>query len=94
MSFLKEFQKKYFRRRLGNIYRLKTKKDLFISASKGIIILILFILNNKVYSTPTIEDGLFDKEYYEKYIMVGELIYEVNNVDTVSYTHLTLPTIE
>jgi len=56
-------------------------KNLFILTNKGIIISILFLLNNKVYSTPTIEDGFFDKEYYAKYIKVGELIYEVNNVD-------------
>ena len=56
-------------------------KNLFILTYKGIIISILFLLNNKVYSTPTIEDGFFDKEYYAKYIKVGELIYELNDLD-------------
>ena len=56
-------------------------KDLIIFTTKGIIISILFLLNNKVYSTPTIEDGFFDDEYYLKYLEVGELIYELNKVD-------------
>ena len=56
-------------------------KDLIIFTTKGIIISILFLLNNKVYSTPTIEDGFFDDEYYAKYLEVGELIYELNKVD-------------
>ena len=47
----------------------------------GIIISILFLLNNKVYSTPTTEDGFFDEVYYAKYLEVGELIYELNKVD-------------
>ena len=56
-------------------------KNKFSFSVKGIIISILFLLNNKVYSTPTSEDGFFDKEYYAKYIKVGELIYEINNID-------------
>jgi len=42
-------------------------KDLIIFTTKGIIISISFLLNNVVYSTPTIEDGFFDDEYYAKY---------------------------
>jgi len=42
-------------------------KNLLSFKAKGIIISILFLLNNKVYSTPTIEDGFFDDEYYAKY---------------------------
>ena len=56
-------------------------KDLIIFTTKGIIISILFLLNNKVCSTPTIEDGFFDDEYYAKYLEVGELIYELNKID-------------
>ena len=56
-------------------------KNLLSFKAKGIIISILFLLNNKVYSTPTIEDGFFDDEYYAKYLEVGELIYELNKVD-------------
>ena len=56
-------------------------KNLLRFNPKGIIISILFLLNNKVYSTPTIEDGFFDEEYYAKYLEVGELIYELNKVD-------------
>ena len=46
-----------------------------------IIFTIILLLNNKTYSTPTIEDGFFDEGYYAKYLEVGELIYELNNVD-------------
>ena len=56
-------------------------KNLLRVNAKGIIISILFLLNNKVYSTPTIEDGFFDDEYYAKYLEVGELIYELNKID-------------
>ena len=56
-------------------------KNLLNFKAKGIIISILFLLNNKVYSTPTIEDGFFNDEYYAKYLEVGELIYELNKVD-------------
>ena len=56
-------------------------KNLLRFNTTGIIISILFLLNNKVYSTPTIEDGFFDDEYYAKYLEVGELIYELNNLD-------------
>ena len=56
-------------------------KNLLSFKAKGIIISILFLLNNKVCSTPTIEDGFFDDEYYAKYLEVGELIYELNNID-------------
>ena len=56
-------------------------KNKFSFSVKGIIISILFLLNNKVYSTPTTEDIFFDDEYYAKYIEVGELIYELNNID-------------
>ena len=55
--------------------------NIFIFTTKGVIISILFLLNNKVCSTPTIEDGFFDDEYYAKYLEVGELIYELNKVD-------------
>ena len=56
-------------------------KNLLSFKAKGIIISILFLLNNKVCSTPTIEDGFFDDEYYSKYLEAGELIYELNKVD-------------
>ena len=56
-------------------------KNLLRVNAKGIIISILFLLNNKVCSTPTIEDGFFDDEYYSKYLEAGELIYELNKVD-------------
>jgi len=56
-------------------------KNLLRVNAKGIIISILFLLNNKVCSTPTIEDGFFDDEYYAKYLEVGELIYELNKID-------------
>ena len=56
-------------------------KNKLLFNAKGIIISILFLLHYKVYSTPTIEDGFFDDEYYAKYLEVGELIYELNNVD-------------
>ena len=56
-------------------------KNLLRFNAKGIIFSILFLLNNKVYSTPTTEDEFFYEEYYAKYIKVVELIYEVNNVD-------------
>ena len=56
-------------------------KNKLLFNAKGIIISILFFLHYKVYSTPTIEDGFFDDEYYAKYLEVGELIYEFNNID-------------
>ena len=56
-------------------------KNKLLFNAKGIIISILFFLHYKVYSTPTIEDGFFDDEYYAKYLEVGELIYELNKVD-------------
>ena len=56
-------------------------KNLLRFNTTGIIISILFLLNNKVYSTPTTEDGFFDEVYYAKYLEVGELIYELNKVD-------------
>ncbi len=56
-------------------------KNLLSFKAKGIIISILFLLNIKVCSTPTIEDGFFDDEYYAKYLEVGELIYELNKID-------------
>jgi len=56
-------------------------KNKLLFNAKGIIISILFLLHYKVYSTPTIEDGFFDDEYYAKYLEVGELIYKFNNID-------------
>ena len=60
-------------------------KNKFFFINKGIIIAILFLLNNKVCSTPTTEDGFFDNEYYAKYVKIGEVIYEVNNIDINNY---------
>ena len=56
-------------------------KNQFRLICGGIIISIILLLNNKAFSTPTIEDGFFDDGYYAKYLEVGELIYELNNVD-------------
>ena len=56
-------------------------KNLLRLNVKGIIISILFLLNKQVYSTTTNEDGFFDHEFYAKYLEVGELIYELNNID-------------
>jgi len=43
-------------------------KNLLLFNAKGIIISILFHLNNNAFSTPIIEDGFFDEEYYAKYL--------------------------
>ena len=47
----------------------------------NIFITIFIFFPNFVNATPTPEDGLFDDEYYGKYLEVGELIYELNKVD-------------
>ena len=41
----------------------------------------IIFFQNPLNATPTFEDGFFDKEYYKKFLKVGELIYELNNVD-------------
>ena len=56
-------------------------KNQFRFIDRRISMSTLFLLNIKVYSTPTIEDGFFDDGYYARYLEVGELIYELNNFD-------------
>ena len=48
-----------------------------------IIIFLSFIIffKNPSSATPTFEDGLFYKKNYTKFLKVGELIYELNNID-------------
>ena len=80
-----ELQKK---RLICNIYReyelyLNLIRDLlFISVEKGL---------NQIYSYPTINDNFFNEN--EFYSLFEKKISKLISTNSVSYTHLTLPTI-